>query len=311
MEIKSMTTWIVGLAVAVILVAGLMVPVISSLGNSGGESSVSYTNESNTEDYYLRVTEDTNLTLYRTVNEVSHEDEFSYEDPTINPNTEKWKINDAYQFIIGEYFYGQNLGSDLSRIYDFTDETFTITWPIVINGNTATFTKSDNSTVTYEGVQFITAPQSIGDYIAITNDDGTPATAPYIGDSFVGAMVDDWTSNPEWVIIGFGMADDGFSYANYLNWSTSSEVYTDGQLVLENGYLESISVPNGSGTNTYSVTGPEDDYEIYYFVPIEVTESGSGGAGISPTLMSLISVIPLITVVGIIIGAIGYMRIKE
>ncbi|MBQ1293236.1 MAG: hypothetical protein IIY21_04315 [Clostridiales bacterium] len=298
-NIKQYTTVIIGLVVAVVLVAGMMVPVISSLGNSGGGSDTSYTNESNTGDYYLRVTEDTNLTLYRTANE------FSYEDPVINPDTEKWGLNDTYQFIIGEYFYGQNSSS---KIFDFTDESFTITWPIVINGNTATFTKADNSTVTYEGVQFITAPQSIGDYVAITNDDDTPATAPYVGDSFVGVVVDDWSSDPEWVILGFGLADDGFSYTNYLNWSTSSEVYTDGQFILEGGYLDGISIPNGSAVNTYSVAGPEDDYEIYYFVPTEVTESGSGGTSISPTMMALISVIPLITVIGIVLGAITILR---
>lgn len=51
------------------------------------------------------------------------------------------------------------------------------------------------------------------------------------------------------------------------------------------------------------------DVEVRRFIiPVE---EGSGGSELSPTLTTLLSVIPLITVVGIIIGTIGYLRFKE
>ena len=46
--------------------------------------------------------------------------------------------------------------------------------------------------------------------------------------------------------------------------------------------------------------------------PIEITAgSGSGGSGLSPTLTTILSVIPLILTVGLVIGAIGYLRFRE
>lgn len=61
----------------------------------------------------------------------------------------------------------------------------------------------------------------------------------------------------------------------------------------------------------------EDDSERTFttkglIVPKEVQIDGAGsGSDISPTLASLISVIPLITVIGIVIGAVGYLRMKN
>lgn len=312
MELKNAIPMIIGLAVAVVLVAGLMIPVISSLGNSGGTGGgETHTTESNISDYFIHPDENTHLTLYKTYGNFDGgmTSVYSYEDLNENPDAERWRVNDAYQGLIGEYYYEQ--GDDILDYSKEYSENINIKWPIIIDGTTATVTATDDTVVTYDNLLLITAPQSMANYIAITNDDDTPAVAPYVGDSWICATVDDWTTSPELVIIGDGSSTDGINYTIWLDWNTPTEEYTDGQLVIEDGYLTGVTINYDGGSHTYSVTGPEDDYEIYYFVPIEVTESGSGGAGISSTMMSLISVIPLITVIGIIIGAIGYMRMKE
>ena len=47
-------------------------------------------------------------------------------------------------------------------------------------------------------------------------------------------------------------------------------------------------------------------------LPVTVTDAGSGGgSGLSPTLTTILSVIPLVLTVGLVIGAIGYLRFKE
>ena len=184
--------------------------------------------------------------------------------------------------------------------------------PITISGNTLTvIDSSDDSEHTFEGVQFYTAPETMGTYVAITNDDGDPATNPYVGNAYIGVAIDGWDAEDELVIIGFGNADSDFTYANYLNWSGPSEVRTDGKFVIEDGLLTEVIVTYDGEPYIYSVTGPEDDYEVYYYVPIEVREGGSGGSGVSDTLMTMLSIIPLLTVVGLIIGAVSFIRSKE
>ena len=303
MQMKNYMAVMISLAVSVILVVGVLVPVIAdNSGNGGGET---ITNESNTNDYYIRADENTHITLYKNTGRYDdthgYTNWYSYEDLTVNPDAEKWVMNDAYQSIMGKYYYEQS-----DTLYDFVEghDFKYIKWPIVINGTTATVTDTNDNTATFEDVCLITAPQRIGNYVAITNDDTVPAVIPYVKDSWVGIAIDDWTVSGEPVILGFGQTDTGtFEFGNYWNWETPSEL-ANGTFNVDDGYLTSITIPYDDVDMTYSITDSEDDYELYYFVPTQIGDGSSGG--MSPTLSAMLSVIPLIVVVGLIIGTVGY-----
>lgn len=131
----------------------------------------------------------------------------------------------------------------------------------------------------------------------------------------LGCVQFDW-----WVADGVNGEEDwygpvGFEYGSFI---------INGLEAFEISPIQTSSVSGGtqldgfSVNTTWNVDYIEDSPTFTtktdfnkFIVPVTITGSGSGNSGVPDTLMSLISVIPLITVVGIIIGAIGYLRFKE
>lgn len=67
-------------------------------------------------------------------------------------------------------------------------------------------------------------------------------------------------------------------------------------------------------TAEYSEDGSGFDSYDYAIVPYRVStidDGSGGGSGLSPTLKTVLSVIPLVTVVGIVLGTVGYLRMKN
>lgn len=92
--------------------------------------------------------------------------------------------------------------------------------------------------------------------------------------------------------------------------------YTDtATFTIEDGIATTVSVTVDG--NTYNVPLPGNDDEVSYYgyvlvLPVSVYEGGdSEGSGLSPTLTTILSVIPLILTVGLVIGAIGFLRIRN
>lgn len=76
------------------------------------------------------------------------------------------------------------------------------------------------------------------------------------------------------------------------------------------GY-NSMSTTGNNGI-TVSVDGSSEKCNTY-IVPAEVETRGGGGSGgnLSPTLTAMITVIPLIMTVGLVVGCIGYLKMKS
>ena len=96
---------------------------------------------------------------------------------------------------------------------------------------------------------------------------------------------------------GFALEGYDVEIKSDVNYSLDGDIY-----LLENATLQIVY--NGEST--------EDVVSPYFIVPVSITtQSGSGSSSLSPTISSLLSVIPLLLTVGLVIGAIGFLRMKN
>lgn len=134
-------------------------------------------------------------------------------------------------------------------------------------------------------------------------------------------------------------ADPDGDYGRYDAYDIRTGIYVDDSPICAYGYLEDdsetiqvyndgyhTSDPNAvprtleqhksmdgnSLTGLNWTVGGKTVNAMVTIAPIEITTgSGSGGSGIPSTLTTVLSVIPLVLTVGLVIGAIGYLRFKE
>lgn len=355
-DTKRFTVMIVGLAVAIILVSGLMIPVISSLGSGGGgghfDTSITYNNVSNDlSDIGVTIPEGYAYKSYVQGKDTIPSDIiFTLESITELCNSiaiDPSKYDYIYDLNIIEGMTGFGSGqfviyedSNLES-YDFkvnmpnlddsvslTDITafnmvihpdYSMTYSITVTGQP--------SPVTTEGsgmVDIITyLDQTDGGY-SISYDTSDDLSPLYVG---AGSVV-----NGGWDI----------------TLSRSSEPFVN-MILYEKIIVDESMIENGEVTATGTYTDSNNvEHEATVIIPLQDTDTGGiknvyrwdvrfiidgqnkssfnwdivcasehpyveGGSGsnISPALMTMISVIPLITVIGILIGAVGYLRMKD
>lgn len=303
MDTKNTTTMIIGLAVAVILVAGMMIPVISSLGNNSG-SGETYTN---TGDIYFASGNHTlSVTAENTGTEIA-----------VTVTTDGTTVNE-------ERFTGASIprtypshalawGDDWVLVYDFTyaDLFGSSTWTFglrMVSSDPDKMMQYQNTTIPSNGTvgcELESANGTLtisyrGDDTSMTGfkgmkaaqGDSVIATAPYVmsDTAFIGFNTEDFNG-----FTVFGTID---SVTPMVEGDATVTTTPEGSAYL----IDSITVTG--------VEGVEDDIPItQYIVPVQI--GGGTDSGVSDTLMSVISIIPLITVVGIVIGAIGFIRMKD
>lgn len=296
MDIKKYTTLAVGLIVAVVLVSGLMVPVISSLGEGGGAGEVStHTNSGNA--YYSAASSSSNISLYP-VSSSSISASQSGTDPW---ETAPMPWGGIVAFGEDWFAYSDENSMYVQSLYGGTT-----------NGNYAhiegnVFTLSGGKgDAPFEGLLLYSSPS--GDYV-------NPVGQMYTSDSTalyaLGSLV--YIEPPDRYSNGFVLTIGSVSenQAIVQDSQTSDTVESVATFTVADNSIESMSV-QVSGNNVTFTSSSETSY-LSLVVPVTVEGSGSDsdGSGLSPTLSTLLSVIPLITVIGIIIGVIGYLRFKE
>ncbi len=146
------------------------------------------------------------------------------------------------------------------------------------------YVKSDTEIMTY-------VETSMGE---IVSGDIDPC---FVFSAYFSGTVDDLV--PAKYTNGFG-SDNGTMYSfDSATYELNTE--TSGELIKLNGI-------NATAVYTKNSVSIEKEWEIkQFFVPAEITVSTS----MSPTLKSMVSVIPLIVIVGLIIGTVGYFMRRE
>lgn len=329
LDTKKFTTMAIGLVVAVVLVSGLMVPVISSVSSeSGGDLNKG-------EWYYKQTTDESNdlLDITQTENDVT----ISFNETplkTISFGSEHWAIP---LFICTSGGVEEIVSLVYSPELDINGD--------IVSGKIASV---EDIYLNNDGGGGLSSPYSfqfVGRSVYQNGDIPTPvgdsdSCRMYMADKGEFVLCESPTVNAEQEI-----------YA----WASECDKVFEGDIL--NSYKRSISCGKGTSDQFQMYTstsyGSWDVYptDNYYWVdgienvqlhtesagdmvkvddvtfdliwsdnpaqPIACTTfiapvgESEGGSGLSPTLTTLLSVIPLITVIGIIIGVIGYIRFKE
>lgn len=370
MDIKKYTTLAVGLIVAVVLVSGLMVPVISSLSDSGGDGNESVVIR-NTDPMHndglpmwTLPNEDTDFEMYFTVDSTEHEISLFKTNPSEPGATAYFTGN--YQSMLGargpmvaigdgfciEVCYLGTQENPDDRFWSFwvyTSAGGTPVSSVSIEGTGIVVTDSESNTLTYPNVYgyigenpthfFTDSFYFINDgeiedylppYIAESTiftallglGDGESAISHGTLNNLESFLISDAWETPEPIsnesleIEYYAIEDDNALRFNQMTFDISFDVEGYGNVSKSS---DDVDFPSTDGK--LDLIYDWDTMDIYpipvsFLVPAEITvESGSGSgegnSSLSPTLTTLLSVIPLITVIGIIIGVIGYLRFKE
>lgn len=296
MNVNKFITPMVGLIIAVVLVAGLMVPVISSLDNGGG-SSEGDTHTNVGDAYYVTATSSSNAVIYP-VSDASVSASQSGTDPWetalmpwggIVAFGEDWVAYSDENGMCVQSLYGGTTTGNYARI----------------EGNVFTLSGGKGD-APFEGLLLYSSPS--GDYV-------NPAGQMYISDSTVlyalGSLV--YTEPPDRYSNGFVLTIGSVSenQAIIQDLQTDDTAVSVATFTVADNSIESMNVQISGNDVTFTSSSETSYLSLVVPVTVEGSGSDSDGSGLSPTLSTLLSVIPLITVVGIVIGAIGFLRMRN
>lgn len=337
MDIRTHSTMIIAMAIAVVITAGVMVPVINdSLNNISGtedsETSVSPSDSPPANGYWTFANESTEKTIMcRTLNDnVVIYDGNWVSDETLLPYYTAADISTFVPVMIGEEFAvvidstskgNEGYGADM---FVYGANGFATASEIDINGTQITFYDSrliEGSATTLTGLIAYLSPE--GDYTSATD------SFKKDGDAQIWTSIFKGNSAP--VTIG-GTADNPEFMGNEIppfispRYVTDSGMITGVEFVAEEGeedpptpivshMIQPVTPARGAEEILYSCEYPmytSDGYEptafIFSVIPID---SGSGGNGsVSPTLVAIVTAIPIVVLAGLITVGIGMMRGK-
>lgn len=337
MDVKQTTTMIIGMAVAVILVAGLMVPVISSL-DSGTDDGETLTN---TGTVYYTPVENNSTTISLTTEQVIEMKlKMTIDGGTAKELGPEWTSENAYtssfypilfftdsnnrKGVEGVLFSGDD--GEMDAIYlmyrggalyvrAIFGETGVSSYYLysVDSSDTATITVN-NGTVTYD-FPGGSVPAINGTYDYVVSDTSSDkglvlsSSAQVFADTDIIAV----TSNGEVSITsdeetGDALVLDGSSFAY---GSGNVENLATGMKVWGSNDTDTFTLTSTDEDGTYTLTSLDSTNHTItsFIVPVQIGGDGDG-TSVPPTLMAMLSVIPLITVVGIVVGAVGFLRMK-
>lgn len=114
--------------------------------------------------------------------------------------------------------------------------------------------------------------------------------------------------------VPFHLVYEGTDYGEYTLVITSLQTLGDGRYTIDvgNGYfdLQEWDLVSSDGLYSVSLSG-ESWIDSYSTMNISPYVSYTPSEPISPTLVSLITIIPLLLTVGLVVGAIGFLRMKN
>ena len=335
MDIKSHSTMIIAMAIAVVITTGVMVPVINdSLNNISGTGDSGTSTPSDgppANGYWTFASESTEKTIRcRTLNDsVALYDGDWGADETLQPYYTATDIATFVPVMIGETFAvvidSTSKGNEgySADMFVYHANGFATTSEIEMNGTEITFYDSrqiEGSAKTLTGL--IAYLSTEGDYTSATdsfkkNGDAQIWTSMFNGNSApvtIGGTAD----SPEFM-------GDMSSAPFTPRYTTDSGMITGVEIVAEGGenphvpivssVIQPISPVRGDEEvldtfefPMYTSDGSEPMAFIFSVIPIE---SGSGGSGsVSPTLVAIVTTIPIVVLAGLITVGVSMMRGK-
>lgn len=331
MQVNKFVTMAVGLIVGVLLISGVVAPVIANVSSNGDGGGSGVETDITGYDRYAKATGSTDVTLYLRYEESGMY--YSYSNPLNNPDAEKFYCTDF--MLIGDVWY-------VSGNYAYY-EGVSYTWsgPVTISGTDVTLTLYDsiqgNHTVTLSNLMYYPNPE--GKYVMPYKYD--PSTDSYVDLPLYATDSAELVSRISVSRVGsnaalcdvfvIGTVTDYTTYVVQINnaqFSAEWKGYTISDDLLTGGIMDfNGTYHDGSTIHGTDLVVDEVGAEVPFLDEIAVGEcnvsgyvllmsvsvysGGNGNSGMSSTLSAVLSVIPLVLTVGLVIGAIGYLRMKN
>lgn len=306
MGLNDISTKIITLSVCAVMVVAFAVPVIASLnGGGGGGETVTYRNDGGTFNSYF-ITLDENSSYTVEVGDVNPE----YDWPDLNvtdlntgavhyvaePNDVIWGNNlNERIFVVG------NQGTYFFRYSDWAQSSEGT--GVIVSGTSATF--QGEETAVMQDAMMLGYDES-GSYVLSYTDEWT--YMPYLNEDSIVYMWIQPNDDP------YGYHDIIIKGSSKANTVVIDDAESDSaEFILEDNRLVGVTVTL-DGQPTSIRFDEQYDYmgNLEIFAPIEVTiGSGSGSSGLDGTLGTLVSVIPLLMVVGLVTVAVAMFVRKD
>lgn len=333
MQVNKFVTMAVGLIVGVLLISGVVAPVIANVSSNGDGGGSGVETDITGFDRYAKVTDSTDVTIYPYFDKDAHQYGYSYTDPS-EPDAQIHMLHGREGWVVGDgWMMYLSAMSDASGMIAFWGLSWEgadyFIYELHLTGNSTVATGNiayTSTQVTLDLPASLYYPSPDGQFVSpvsVDRDAGQYTYLPFYANSnsevFCEITCED-DSDTYWYMYAVGTISDNTAWID----SGDVESFSDSvAFTIEDGIVTGATVTvDGS---TYDVTLPsewEEDgenstipagYGSIYLLPVSVYEGGGsdGGSGLSPTLTTILSVIPLILTVGLVIGAIGYLRFKE
>lgn len=197
---------------------------------------------------------------------------------------------------------------------------------IDVNGSTMSFTNPDDDQ-TYEVSDIVLYQYPTGEYVDVLADNPANPTFYASQSSYIACY---WSA---------GGWEDATFLGTQNNISVISTWYDEANstIVINDVIIPPISYVSSDNQLKYIVATYNDDPPVSLahiidpnfdveeipedmelgseisicILPVEVTVGGSGSGGLSPTLTTILSVIPLVLTVGLVLGAVAFIRMKN
>lgn len=274
---------------------------------SGSSGPVTYTNSGDV--HYSIADGSSSITYYAETS-----DKWSLEPPSV-PDREIYE-GTIFFTVDGVLWQARAMAfieQDPAFILTNKDGGYTAT-SMTISGTTLSFLDKDSNTrVTLQNVGFYADPN--GDYVDTSDiEEQKPASLYATSKSPIlyYAWLEDY-NDYSITIMGTVESNTVSVHKDYDEGSPAIETIGGPAIfTIEDGQLSTVTVKINGSDYTFDANISENDGGVMACIlPVTVSEGGSGGSGLSPTLKTMLSVIPLILTVGLVIGAIGYLRFKE
>lgn len=310
LNIKSFILMAVTLVIGVLLISGVVAPVIADVSsNGGGEGSgETYTNEGH--GYLSATTQSTSVTFYPvSADKYSTQPDSVADRPVYDAPVYILAKDDAFIVRVLE----EQGGPSYFQVFSLDDNADAIlSDTLTISGTTLTMIPRDGSTtVTKSDIMYY--PTETGNYTYVTVKDmnGTPTYGTYFALNNTPLYCFGLYASKSFSQAMATFAISGTSGSNTVTVYGEDTHSDSAEITLTDDQITGISFSIATVDISINPASLDDESLGMFYMVLPVEVGGSGGSGMSSTLTTILSVIPLILTVGLVIGAIGFLRMRN
>ena len=310
MNTQKFITMSIALIIGVLLIAGVVTPVIADVSSNGdGEGSgETYTNEGHG---FLSATNQSTLVTFYPVSA----DKYSTQPDSVADRP----VYDAPLYILAKdntyliRVLEEQGGPSYFQVFSLDDDAdATLSDTLTISGTTLTMIpRGGSTTVTMSNIMYYPTETGAYTYVVFKDMGQTPEYGTFFA----------LENTPVYCFGVYGLSSPSPGMAMFMINGTpqtntvtvfGADTHSDSaEITLTDNQITDISFSIATADVSLDPASLDDENLGMFYMVLPVDVGGSGGSGMSSTLTTILSVIPLILTVGLVIGAIGFLRMKN